>query len=65
VTADLEAGYGDTADAVSETMARAVEVGVVGANLEDAAPGEDCTASMRPPTESRPPGPRRLAARSC
>jgi 2-methylisocitrate lyase-like PEP mutase family enzyme len=39
VTADLEAGYGDTADAVSETMARAVEVGVVGANLEDAAPG--------------------------
>jgi 2-methylisocitrate lyase-like PEP mutase family enzyme len=39
VTADLEAGYGDTADDVGRTVARAVEVGVVGANLEDA--GED------------------------
>jgi 2-methylisocitrate lyase-like PEP mutase family enzyme len=39
VTADLEAGYGDTADAVGRTVARAVEIGVVGANLEDAAQG--------------------------
>lgn len=31
VTADLEAGYGD----VGETVRRAVDVGVVGANLED------------------------------
>jgi 2-methylisocitrate lyase-like PEP mutase family enzyme len=31
VTADLEAGYGDAGDAVS----RAIDVGVVGANLED------------------------------
>jgi 2-methylisocitrate lyase-like PEP mutase family enzyme len=39
VTADLEAGYGDTADDVGTTVARAVELGAVGANLEDV--GED------------------------
>ena len=39
VTADLEAGYGDTADDVGRTVARAIEQGVVGANLEDAAAG--------------------------
>ena len=39
VTADLEAGYGDTADDVGRTVARAVELGVVGANLEDAGQG--------------------------
>ena len=38
VTADLEAGYGDTADDVGRTVARAVQQGVVGANLEDAGP---------------------------
>src|SRR3954454_15534823 len=36
VTADLEAGYGDTADDVGRTVALAVQHGVVGANLEDA-----------------------------
>ncbi len=36
VTADLEAGYGDTPDDVGRTVARAVEIGAVGANLEDA-----------------------------
>ena len=36
VTADLEAGYGDTADHVGRTVVRAVELGAVGANLEDA-----------------------------
>ena len=36
VTADLEAGYGDTADQVGRTVVRAVELGAVGANLEDA-----------------------------
>jgi 2-methylisocitrate lyase-like PEP mutase family enzyme len=36
VTADLEAGYGDTPDDVGHTVAQAVEVGAVGANLEDA-----------------------------
>jgi 2-methylisocitrate lyase-like PEP mutase family enzyme len=39
VTADLEAGYGDTADDVGRTVARAAELGAVGANLEDASDG--------------------------
>lgn len=39
VTADLEAGYGDTADEVGRTVARAAELGAVGANLEDAGQG--------------------------
>ncbi|MDQ4215838.1 isocitrate lyase/phosphoenolpyruvate mutase family protein [Microbacterium capsulatum] len=40
VTADLEAGYSDTAEGVGRTIARAVERGVVGGNLEDTAHGE-------------------------
>jgi 2-methylisocitrate lyase-like PEP mutase family enzyme len=36
VSVDLEAGYGDTADDVGDTVARAVALGSVGANLEDA-----------------------------
>jgi 2-methylisocitrate lyase-like PEP mutase family enzyme len=39
VTADLEAGYGETADDVGRSVARAVEIGAVGANLEDAVNG--------------------------
>jgi 2-methylisocitrate lyase-like PEP mutase family enzyme len=39
VTADLEAGYGGTAEDVGRTVARAFELGAVGCNLEDAAPG--------------------------
>jgi 2-methylisocitrate lyase-like PEP mutase family enzyme len=39
VTADLEAGYGDTADEVGRTVARAVELGAVGGNIEDAREG--------------------------
>ena len=39
VTADLEAGYGDTADEVGRTVARALELGAVGGNIEDARPG--------------------------
>src|SRR3954447_8614140 len=39
VTADLEAGYGDTAAEVGRTVALAIEVGVVGANIEDAHQG--------------------------
>ena len=38
VSADLESGYGDTADEVAETVAAAVAIGVVGCNLEDADP---------------------------
>jgi 2-methylisocitrate lyase-like PEP mutase family enzyme len=39
VTADLEAGYGDAPEGVGRTVARAVEIGAVGANLEDAVQG--------------------------
>ncbi|MGN6161998.1 MAG: isocitrate lyase/PEP mutase family protein [Marmoricola sp.] len=35
VTADLEAGYGTTADEVAATVAAAVRLGAVGANIED------------------------------
>jgi len=41
VTADLESGYGATPDHVADTVTRALEIGVVGGNLEDAIePGE-------------------------
>jgi 2-methylisocitrate lyase-like PEP mutase family enzyme len=36
VTADLEAGYGETAGDVAESVALAASLGVVGANIEDA-----------------------------
>jgi 2-methylisocitrate lyase-like PEP mutase family enzyme len=39
VSADLEAGYGDTPDEVARTVERAARLGVVGANLEDAVGG--------------------------
>jgi 2-methylisocitrate lyase-like PEP mutase family enzyme len=39
VTADLEAGYGDTPDDVGRTVALAVQIGAVGGNLEDAGKG--------------------------
>jgi 2-methylisocitrate lyase-like PEP mutase family enzyme len=35
VTADLESGYGHTALDVGETIARALDAGIVGANIED------------------------------
>lgn len=39
VTADLEAGYGDTPGEVGATVAQAAALGAVGANIEDAADG--------------------------
>jgi 2-methylisocitrate lyase-like PEP mutase family enzyme len=39
VTADLESGYGETPEEVGNTVARAAEIGAVGANLEDARGG--------------------------
>ncbi len=39
VTADLEAGYGNTPDDVARTVSRAVALGAVGGNLEDARTG--------------------------
>jgi len=39
VSADLEAGYGETPDDVGRTVVLAAELGVVGGNIEDAAAG--------------------------
>jgi methylisocitrate lyase len=38
VTVDLESGYGDTPEAVGETVALAIAAGAVGCNLEDSFP---------------------------
>src|SRR5713101_4145961 len=38
VTIDLESGYGDTSEAVEETIRLAIEAGAVGCNLEDSFP---------------------------
>ena len=38
VTIDLESGYGDTADAVGESIRLATDAGAVGCNLEDSFP---------------------------
>ena len=47
VTADLESGYGDTPEAVGETVAAALEAGAVGCNLEDAMrPAEEHAARV-------------------
>lgn len=35
ITADMEAGYGQTPDAVAETVRRVIDTGAVGMNLED------------------------------
>ena len=35
ITADMEAGYGQTPDAVAETVRRVIDAGAVGMNLED------------------------------
>ena len=40
VTADVEAGYGSTAEAASETARAVIRAGAVGLNLEDAADAE-------------------------
>ena len=41
VSADVEAGYGDTPEEVAETIRATVDAGAVGVNLEDGAVGED------------------------
>ena len=38
VTIDLESGYGDTVEAVGETVGLAIDAGAVGCNLEDSFP---------------------------
>ncbi len=39
VNADLEAGYGDSPEAVAQTVRLAIDVGAVGGNIEDATDG--------------------------
>lgn len=41
VTIDLEAGYGDAPETVAATVARAIEAGAIGFNLEDQMIGRD------------------------
>jgi 2-methylisocitrate lyase-like PEP mutase family enzyme len=40
VTIDLESGYGDAPEVVSETVALAIDAGAVGCNLEDSFPAD-------------------------
>jgi len=40
VSIDLESGYGDDAAAVGDTIARAIEAGAIGCNLEDSHPAD-------------------------
>jgi 2-methylisocitrate lyase-like PEP mutase family enzyme len=49
VTADIESGFGADAAGVGRTVRRVLAAGVVGINIEDAAPGGD--APLRPATE--------------
>ncbi len=39
VNADLEAGYGDSPEAVADTITMAIEAGLAGGNIEDKIPG--------------------------
>ena len=69
VTADLEAGYGQTPEAVRRTVVRAFEAGAVGANLEDAVDGalldaEDATDRVAAAREAAPVGDFVLNART-
>ena len=69
VSADLEAGYGDSAEAVGRTVARAVGVGVVGGNLEDTAGGalfgiDEATERIAAAREAAPRGTFVLNART-
>jgi 2-methylisocitrate lyase-like PEP mutase family enzyme len=59
VSADLEAGYGESADEVAETVRLAVEAGAVGVNLEVASGRLEHLPSARLPNRSSgcsPPG---------
>lgn len=47
VTADIEAGYGDTPDAVMNSVAEVIRAGVVGVNLEDGIPGSTTPTPIR------------------
>jgi len=48
VTVDLESGYGETLEAIGETISLAIEAGAVGCNLEDSFPAD---GRLRDPTD--------------
>lgn len=48
VTVDLESGYGETPQAVADTIRRSIDAGAVGCNLEDSHPG---SGALRDVTE--------------
>lgn len=50
VTADIEAGYGETTAELGETIGQVLDAGVVGVNLED---GLEARTSLRPIHEQR------------
>jgi 2-methylisocitrate lyase-like PEP mutase family enzyme len=69
VSADLEAGYGDTPDDVGRTVARVVDLGVVGCNIEDAIDGtllhiDDAVARLEAARAAAPRGSFVLNART-
>jgi 2-methylisocitrate lyase-like PEP mutase family enzyme len=47
VTVDLESGYGETADKVGLTVARAIDAGAIGCNLEDSFPHDGSLREVR------------------
>src|SRR5262245_8996933 len=63
VTIDLEAGYGDTAGEVAQSVARAIAAGAVGCNLEDSFPGDGSLRDIGEQAE-RIAGARRAASAS-
>src|SRR5215469_13313129 len=71
VSADLESGFGATANDVAETYRHAAAVGLVGATIEDATPQAEstsrCSTAARRPSASPPPWQRRASSdfRSC
>jgi 2-methylisocitrate lyase-like PEP mutase family enzyme len=69
VTADLEAGYGETPDEVGRTVALAAQLGAVGANIEDAVAGglfgvDDAVARLEAARAAAPRGTFVLNART-
>jgi 2-methylisocitrate lyase-like PEP mutase family enzyme len=51
VTVDLESGYGDTPEAISKTIALAIDAGAVGCNLEDSFPANGKLREVRDQVE--------------
>ena len=64
VTVDLESGYGEIAAEVTQSVARAIEAGAVGCNLEDSFPRDGSLRDIDQQAE-RIAGARRAASNAC